>query len=577
MDKKRILYIIIIGLFLTANLVITHANAADDTLAEQYAPILYFVEGEKCFPVNITYALENSYLFQIGNPTPISTQPTEELLSIYTSSDDFYLDNQQGTVAVGDDGIENNYQMTMMTHGYTVYARVDPANTTIQYWFFYAFNNGDLNRHEGDWEMVQVVLSNNQPAEVMFSQHTGGQKATWNQVDKEGDHVKVYVARGSHANYIKSYSGKLGVASDIVGDNGRTIKPLSLQSDGYSIVMLESQPWLEFSGHWGWVGADDTTAAQAVLLGEAGPNGPKFREDGSMWQPQAWAAQLQPANDLFFIFEWLVYNFIILFILATVLSVIILVFLLFRRKKKYGLGPRLFSLLYIDGGNQKSIGNILCIIAIVLTIIALFQPWYLVTADVTTSSSERIGSFVAVSVDGINGIQIQLPNRTGPVPLGALSIPFYLIIGIGLVFLVLSTIGISQSQKLGKKYIFRGFRLFIPFILILVFILTIASFIPLLAPANVEGNPELNSAMHAISVAPFSGEYALQISDADGGSIQLSWGFGVGAYLLLFAGIFLIMGGIMLLVSHEQFFAEKSPIPNDIPKEPVKKDIEKRE
>jgi hypothetical protein len=64
MDKKRILCAFIIGIVFVANILIINVNAADDDLAEQYAPILYFVEGEKCFPVNITYALDNSYLFQ---------------------------------------------------------------------------------------------------------------------------------------------------------------------------------------------------------------------------------------------------------------------------------------------------------------------------------------------------------------------------------------------------------------------------------------------------------------------------------------------------------------------------------
>ena len=52
-------------------------------------------------------------------------------------------------------------------------------------------------------------------------------------------------------------------------------------------------------------------------LGEAGPNGPMFREDGTMWQPLVWAGGLQPANDYVFILEWFVYNFLLLFIIFT--------------------------------------------------------------------------------------------------------------------------------------------------------------------------------------------------------------------------------------------------------------------
>lgn len=555
MNNKRLFCIILIGLLIAGNTLVITATAADEDPAKQYAPILYFVDGEQCFPVNISYAVDNSYLFEVGNPTPLSTAPTAEMLSAY-SSPAYYLDNQRGSVSVGDDGIENDYQSKLLNLGYTVYSHVDTSTNSIQYWFFYAFNGGDLNRHEGDWEMVQVVLSNGQPSEVMFSQHHTGQKATWDQVDKEGDHVKIYVARGSHANYIRSYSGKVGLASDTVADNGKVLQPTD-----YSIELLSTQPWLDFAGRWGWVGTDQSTAAQAAILGEAGPQGPKFREEGTMWQPTIWASGLPPANDVLFVFEWIVYNFVLLFILLTFLSLLVLIYFVYRRKKKTGLGPRVFSLFYIDGSNRKSIGNILCLVGIIITILALFYPWYTVTANVVIPPSQNTGSFDALSVDGINGIQIRLPNRNGPVPLGTIAIPFYLIIGIGLLFLVLSTIGVSESKKLGKKYVLRGVRLFVPFVLILFFILAIASVIPLLSPPTLEGNAQVNDAVQAISASPFSGQYNMQTPDVDGGLIQLTWGFGIGAYLLLFAGIILVMAGLLEITAHEQFFEGQTPVP----------------
>ena len=553
MKKTIVISLFFIGICITGSTFISVASAADQQLAEQYAPILYFVDGEQCYPVNVTYALSNSYVYEYGNPLPVLTAPTAAEISAYTT-DTHYLDNQRGTVAVGDDGIEQDYQSKMAALGYTVYAQVDTANNVIQYWFFYAFNSGDLNRHEGDWEMIQVVLSGGQPSEVMFSQHYAGQKAQWSQVDKEGEHVKVYVARGSHANYIKPYSGKVGLASDTVGDNGKILQPTE-----YAIEVLDTQGWLSFGGRWGWAGADQSSSAEAAILGEAGPQGPKFREEGTMWQPLAWSSGLQPANDLLFILEWLVYHFMLLFLFFTLLSLLLLLFIIYRRKKKHGLGPRIFSLLYIDGSNQKSIGNILCIIVIIITIVALFLPWYIVTANVTVPSSQQTGTFNALSVDGINGIQIRLPDRSGPVPLGTFALPFYLIIGIGLVFLVLSTVGISQSKKLGKKYVSKGIRLLLPFLLILLFILLVASILPMLAPSNIDGTSYMSSAMQAISSSPFNGQYSVPITEVEGGSIRLTWGFGMGAYLLLIAGILLIMAGIMEITAHAQFFKENTP------------------
>jgi hypothetical protein len=555
MDKKIIVCIFFIGILTAGSNLAIIASAADQDFAEQYAPILYFEVNERCYPMDVSYAFNNSYLYENGNPTPLSLEPTAALLKNYTT-DNYFLDNQRGTVAVGDNGIEDDYHSKMAALGYKVYANVDTAAGVIQYWFFYAFNGGDLNRHEGDWEMVQVVLSAGQPAEVMYSQHYAGQKAQWKQVDKDGDHVKVYVARGSHANYIKPYSGKVGLASDSVADNGRILRP----SD-YTIEVLGAQPWLSFGGRWGWAGVDQSTTTEASIMGEAGPNGPKFREGGTMWQPFSWAGDLQPANDLLFVLEWLIYNFVLLFILLTILSLLILIFFVYRRKKKHGLGPRVFSLLYIDGSNQKSIGNILCIIVIIMTIVALFLPWYTVTADISVPSSSLTGSFNVVSVDGINGVQIRLPNSNGPIPLGTFAMPFYLIIAVGLVFLVLSTIGISQSKKLGKKYMLRGTRLLLPFIFILIFILFIASIIPMIAPPNIQGYPGTSAAINTISASPFNGQTTVPVTEVQGGSIQLVWGFGIGAYLLLFAGILLIMAGLVEMTAHEQFFEENSPVP----------------
>jgi hypothetical protein len=58
----------------------------------------------------------------------------------------------------------------------------------------------------------------------------------------------------------------------------------------------------------------------------------------------------------------------------------------------------------------------------------------------------------------------------------------------------------------------------------------------------------------------------IPIPEAPGGSMQLSWGFGIGAYLLLFAGILLIMAGLMELTAHEQFFEERNPVVVDAEK-----------
>jgi hypothetical protein len=109
-----------------------------------------------------------------------------------------------------------------------------------------------------------------------------------------------------------------------------------------------------------------------------------------------------------------------------------------------------------------------------------------------------------------------------------------------------------------EKYVLHGIRLLFPLFLILIFVLVLASIITLLAPPNIEGYPGVSSAVNAISASPFNGQSVVQIPEVAGGSINLTWGFGIGAYLLLFAGILLIMAGVMEMTAHEQFFEEKS-------------------
>jgi len=527
-------------------------SAADSDLAQKYAPILYFEQNEKCYPVDVSYALDNSYLYKVGDTTPISMSPTPDIIKNYTK--EYYLDNQRGTVT--DNGITNDYQNKMATLGYTVYAHVDNTNNVIQYWFFYAFNGGDLNNHEGDWEMVQVHFSGGQPIEVMYSQHYAGQKATWNQVEKEGDHFKVYVARGSHANYLRSYSGMIGIASDHVGNSGKVLKPAD-----YNLEILGSQAWLDFGGHWGWVGSDTQQAVQSSILGQAGPQGPKYREfqDGqTMWaDPLGWGATMSQANGTLFLLEWLLYNFMTLFIAFTALIFLAVIFLIYLRHKRHGLGPRIVSMLYIDGANAKSIGNILCIVGLIIAVVGLFLPWYGVSVNVNIPSYPKTGLTDLIKIDGLKGVQVILPDGNGPIPLGSFVLPFSALLAISIIFLILATVGIAQSKKLGRKYIGRGIRLLFPFIIAFVVIMILSSILPLIAPIGNTGNFDINDTVKAVSAAPFGGEKTVLIPDIPNGQVYLKWGFGLGLYLLLFAGIVLIVAGGIEIAARSTFFEQR--------------------
>ena len=523
---------------------------SDENIAEQYAPILYFEQGEMCYPVDVSYHIDNSYLYQFTGDEPllIDESPSDLNLSVYVTGD-YYLDNMLGTT--DDENIIQDYQNKLSTLGYRVYCHIHQSGgtTVVQYWMFYAFNKGELNQHEGDWEMVQIVLSGGTPTDVMYSQHHGGQRATWDQVERDGDHIKVYVARGSHANYLRSYSGKFGVASDIVGANGKI-----LESGDYTLELLESQDWLSFAGRWG-----EFDSYEDVFRGKVGPQGPMYREDGVMWDsPVDWGNGLSQADNNIFLFEWFLYNIVTIFLILTAVSISLIVFRIYRRHKKHGLGPRIVSMFYIDGFNIKSIGNILCIVGIIIAVFGLFNLWYVVSININVEDFETAGTVDMMAIDGIDGVKINLLDpSSGPVQLGSLSIPFSLFIGLGLVFLVLATIGISSSKKLGRKYITRGIKLLIPIIIILAVIMALGM-IPFGSVAGGNVDATVEEILGSISSAPLGGQKTIPVYESGvSGQISFQWGLGLGGQLLLVAAIILLVAGIMEIIAKTSFFKEK--------------------
>lgn len=101
--------------------------------------------------------------------------------------------------------------------GSVVYGRVAhlPDATVLQYWYFYyddvysyAYPPSDFiwQAHEGDWEVVNVVLSADQaPLWVGYSQHCSGERRAWADTPRVGGtHPVVHVALGSHANYFSA-------------------------------------------------------------------------------------------------------------------------------------------------------------------------------------------------------------------------------------------------------------------------------------------------------------------------------------------------------------------------------------
>jgi len=186
-------------------------------LARRYAPALFFHEDELFRPQCVEVMIDHARLRVKGAEQGVTNQPNAEVL-FQNYGAEYFLDLWYG--AEGNSGYLNYtahrdfYELFLRpeagqkssAYPVTAYAHVttDEASGRIalQYWLFYYYNDS-YNKHEGDWEMVTVVLdAEQQPEFVTVTAHHGGTRRLWENVHLvQGTHPAVYVARGSHANY----------------------------------------------------------------------------------------------------------------------------------------------------------------------------------------------------------------------------------------------------------------------------------------------------------------------------------------------------------------------------------------
>jgi len=143
--------------------------------------------------------------------------------------------------------------------------------------------------------------------------------------------------------------------------------------------------------------------------------------------------------------------------------------------------------------------------------------------------------------------------------MGNMFFPFSLIILIGFVFMILGTVGLHLSRKLGKKYLYRGIKLIIITITLLLVIMAIGLFTGL--TGSSADNSYLTGLLNALSNNPFGGTYAFSISEGGiTGQVNVDWSLGLGAVLILLSGIILVIAGVFEIVANKTFFEPKNPI-----------------
>jgi hypothetical protein len=511
----------------------------DQELAILYSPVLQFTNNEDFYPTTVDYFISKSSLIDHSSGTIIESSPTPETLGLYTSSD-LYLNHNLETF----EAIASDYSLEAEANGYHIYAHVvrTGGSTVIQYWFFYVFNNGPLNDHQGDFELIEVFLdSSDDPQTVLYSQHFAGQNAAWNDVEKIDSHAIAYVAQGSHANFFKPFQGKIGLESDIVGNDG-----IAIDFDQTNIIMLQDQSWLDFAGRWGYWGTETE-----VALGRAGPHGPVFNQDGIRWaQPVDYLGQTFAVNTTYFTLAWLAANFLLLFIVYILARGGWKIFNIYRMTKKGKLG--IFKFLRSKGAIFMIIG----VVSMLIAFIALFLPWYTISASSETGPLAQEEAVNLMAIDGVNGVSANLFFGSGESTSGyrnvfSTQLPLSIIFAASLVLLAFDIIAIKSGKNLGKKFITGAIFSLIPFILILIFISQLTTFLPwasMLLPGQ-ELPPQLETLVSSIAANPIAGTSSQSFDVV--GLTTVNWGFGFGAYLFFIAAILRVVSGILMLSTDE--------------------------
>lgn len=289
----------------------------DLELAQRYAPVLYFHPTEVFFPQPVDVIVDQARLRQARrlwfDVNVLLHLDMPELLDL-PSDGSYFLDvwfGDNGSSAYTNYSAYQSYYQALLSPQaggppITVYARVahEGERTVIQYWLLYFYNDW-FNKHEGDWEMVQVVLgADGKPEWVVISQHHGGTRRAWAGAPiEEGTHPAAYVARGSHANYF---------AGDEIYPNGKTIgnsRIEILDRTGRAlrtipaIVLIPTREqiladpaawpgaeWLPYRGHWGQL------AVQADFSGPLGP-----ADKGAQWEtPYEWGMAQPLDTDVWY-------------------------------------------------------------------------------------------------------------------------------------------------------------------------------------------------------------------------------------------------------------------------------------
>ncbi len=298
--------------FVPAASAVDAQSADEQELAERYAPIVKLrtqeadcdSDGEPFAPMAVDLLLDNPQiaLRQVGNGDPTVTRApgASDLANL---GEGFYLDFPGDSLRPGclyeQDHNRFNAGQPAVVYAHVAQQPDRPDLLALQYWLFWYYNDWN-NKHEGDWEFVQLLFPASTVAEALatdpvsvgYAQHEGGERADWtdDKLEREGGtHPVVYSSQRSHASYFAAAlymgrSGSEGFGCDDTEEPSTRVEPDVVVLPDAVDDPSDLLAWVGFDGRWG----------ERHAAPNNGPTGPNTKPQWT--EPVTWHEGLRDSS-----------------------------------------------------------------------------------------------------------------------------------------------------------------------------------------------------------------------------------------------------------------------------------------